>query len=161
MDGMPAGPGEALRVFRVRVFGDPKAQPRPRAFARKMGDAWQARVFNPGTAEGWKSALAVAIRGAMAGMRLPLPGVVRVDAAFLFARPQRLMRRKDPQGRIPHGKKPDRDNLDKALLDALVQMGALVDDGQVSGGMVEKWFVALGEAPGAEIVITVIDEATL
>ena len=36
--------------------GIPKGQPRPRAFSRNG----HARVFDPGTAEGWKSAVAVA-----------------------------------------------------------------------------------------------------
>jgi len=40
------------------VSGDPKAQPRIRAFAING----HARVYDPGTAEGWKSLIAVAAR---------------------------------------------------------------------------------------------------
>jgi len=40
------------------VPGEPKGQPRPRAFARKMGDKFVARVFDAATAEGWKGAIA-------------------------------------------------------------------------------------------------------
>ena len=33
------------------VEGDPKPQPRPRAFARKIGNKFMARVYDAGTAE--------------------------------------------------------------------------------------------------------------
>jgi Holliday junction resolvase RusA-like endonuclease len=40
------------------VDGLPKGQPRPRAFARKVGDRVVARVHDSGSAEGWKSDVA-------------------------------------------------------------------------------------------------------
>lgn len=42
--------------------GLPKGQPRPRAFAMKIGNKFQARVFDSGTAENWKSRIAEAAR---------------------------------------------------------------------------------------------------
>lgn len=41
------------------IHGDPKPQPRPRAFARRMGAKFVARVYDAGTAEGWKSQIAM------------------------------------------------------------------------------------------------------
>ena len=47
----------------VRVYGEPKGQPRPRAFAKPIGGGkFSARVYDAGTAEGWKSQIAQAFR---------------------------------------------------------------------------------------------------
>ena len=127
--------------------GLPKAQPRPRAFA--MGG--KARVYNPATAEGWKSAIAVAAQDHIPPVPLECPVVV--SEIFLMPRPKRLMRKKDPDLRIPHTAKPDRDNLDKAVLDALTTLGFWRDDSQVWSGTVSKMYHAKSEVPGAHIVI--------
>ena len=50
------------RTISFSVDGEPKAQPRPKAFARNFGNKWQARVYDPGTAEGWKSLIAIAVK---------------------------------------------------------------------------------------------------
>jgi len=139
-----------------QVFGEPKAQPRPRAFARKMGDKFVARVFEAGTAEGWKSLIATAAKPHAPAVPYTCP--VRVDVTFIFPRPkihhiankpERGLRSDAPQW---HTKKPDRDNLDKALLDALTQLGCFWhDDAQVCCGEIVKEF---GPTPGARVMIT-------
>ena len=144
---------EVLRVF---VQGDPKAQPRPRAFARKFGDKFSARVYDAGTAEGWKGCIALAVRGRLPAQ--PLEGPVRIDADFLFARPKRLMRKCDPQGEIEHESKPDRDNLEKSLLDCLKTLGLFAaDNAQVCAGEVRKFYVGKGgwHKPGMRLVVGV------
>lgn len=148
--------GEKLITF--RVYGEPKAQPRPRAFAKKIGSTFTARVYDAGTAEEWKGLIALEVRGLLPPV--PLEGPIRLDATFLFDRPKRLLRKRDPDERIPHVAKPDRDNLEKALLDCLTQLRLLVDDCQVCAGEVRKFYVARGERPGAEITIEVLGEAT-
>lgn len=135
-----------------RVEGKPMGQPRPRAFTRKFGDKVQARVYDAGTAEGWKGLVAVAARPFRPAS--PITGPVRLDAIYLFPRPQALMRKKDPDGRVLyHLAKPDRDNLDKAMMDGLVQLGFLRDDAIVCDGRIQKLYVAKGEAPGAIVTI--------
>ena len=52
-----------------------------------------------------------------------------------------------------HTKKPDRDNLEKAVLDVLTQLGMWGDDCQVCGGEVLKRYVVGLERPGAIIQI--------
>lgn len=134
-----------------RVNGTPKPQPRPRAFARKIGGKHVARVFEAGTAEAWKSDV---VRDARPHRpEAPLEGPVSVAIDFLMPRPKRLMRKKDPDGRIPAPAKPDRDNLEKAVLDALTTDGWWRDDAQVVAGEVRKLYHAKDEAPGAELVI--------
>ena len=125
------------------VQGEPKAQPRPRAFARKMGSAWVARVYDAATAEGWKSLIALAARPHRP--RAPIVGPVRVDLCFYFARPKSHFRTGKLSGVLRddapkfHTQKPDRDNLEKAVLDALTQVGGFwKDDSQVCAGSVSK-----------------------
>lgn len=136
-------------IFTVR--GIPKAQPRPRAFARKMGAKFVARVYEAGTAEKWKSDVIQA--GRPQRPETPLDGPVTVTIRFLMPRPKRLMRRKDPEEAIPCTAKPDRDNLEKAVLDALTNDGWFRDDAQVVGGEVTKFYHPKSGAPGAMIVV--------
>lgn len=138
------------------VSGTPKAQPRPRAFARKMGNTFVARVYDAGTAEGWKSLIAMAARGHCP--KIPLAGPLCVDIDLYFPRPQRLLRAKDPEGAIRHTAKPDRDNLDKAALDCLTQLGFWGDDAQVCDGRVRKFYASKHGPAGARIEIQQIQE---
>jgi len=49
----------------------------------------------------------------------PLDGPVRVTIAAVLERPKRLMRKKDPDEELAHDRRPDVDNIAKAILDAL------------------------------------------
>lgn len=143
-----------LRQF--RVFGIPKGQPRPRTFARKMGNRHVARVFDPGTADAWKADVVLSAREHRPDE--PLEGPVRVAIDFYLRRPKRLMRKRDPDGTIWCTSKPDRDNLDKAVLDALTADGWFRDDCQVVAGEVRKFYHGKAEAPGAMITVEPIEE---
>lgn len=140
----------AAVVFRVP--GTPRPQPRHRAYARRMGDRHVARVYDPGTASAWKRAVALAARPHRPPR--PIDDPIVVDVLFLFPRPRRLQRRKDPDGRIPHVSRPDRDNLDKAVLDALQDDGWFSDDSIVCAGTIEKCYAAKEEGPGAWVRIS-------
>lgn len=129
------------------VPGDPRPQPRPRAFAR----GGVARVYDPGTAEAWKSTVACA--AARYRPESPAVGCVAVELHFYFRRPKRLMRKRDPDGPMPHGSKPDADNAAKAVLDALTAIGFWGDDAQVARLHVAKHYCAKGCAPGASVRI--------
>lgn len=138
----------------IEVSGDPKGQPRPRAFSRNG----KARVFDSGTAEGWKAQIALAARDHLPAAPLACP--VRVDVEFYFRRPLRLMKKKSPTGYIPHTARPDRDNLDKAVLDSLTQIGFLQDDSLVVEGTIRKRYTRLDSAPGALIEIYTPEEVS-
>ena len=137
----------------IEVSGDPKGHPRPRAFSR----GGHARVFDCGSAEGWKSLIALAARDHLPASPLACP--VRVDVEFHFRRPQRLMKKKSPAGFIPHTAKPDRDNLDKAVLDTLTQIGFFQDDALVVEGTITKRYTRIDSVPGALIEIYTPEEA--
>ena len=131
-----------------RVEGKPKAQPRVRATIRGK----HAGVYDPGTASEWKAAVVAAARKHRP--EYPIAGPCRVVLRFYFARPQRLMRKKDPVDRIWHTAKPDRDNLEKAVLDCLTKDGWFCDDAQVCAGETLKFYVPKGGTPGLVVMVT-------
>lgn len=138
------------------AHGIPKGQPRPRAFARNG----RARVYDPGTAEAWKSAVATACQP-IAGKRLVDP--IRLTLLFFFPRPKSHYRAngqlKPSAPRLIHDQKPDVDNAAKAVLDALTHIGAWQDDDQVAVLICAKRWETPGERPpGAEITIETLAE---
>ena len=132
-----------------RVIGDPKAQPRIKATVRR--GASHATVYTPSTAKGWKESVVIQARPHKP--QWPLKGPLRVRLCFLFGRPQRLMRKKDPAGPIWHTVKPDRDNLEKAVLDCLTDDGWFCDDAQVCAGESLKFYVEKGGEPGVRVCV--------
>jgi Holliday junction resolvase RusA-like endonuclease len=133
-------------IYAYTIRGIPRPQPRARAFSR----GGKARLYDPGTAEAWKSDLA----RQMPPPATPLAGPLRVDIDFLLPRPKRLMRQRDPDGEMWHDAKPDRDNLDKAVLDALTALGWWLDDAIVCDGRIRKLYHAKTASPGARIYIS-------
>lgn len=135
------------------VVGEPKPQPRPRAFARNMGGGrFAARVYDAGTAEGWKSLVAMEARRHLP--ESPATDALRVSLRFLLPRPKGhytgkgVLRASSPA--YPTNKM-DCDNLAKAVLDALTQIGMWQDDGQVVRLEVAKEYATT--TPGAVIEI--------
>lgn len=135
--------------------GLPKAQPRPRAFARGK----HAGVYDPGTAEHWKFTVREAAKDRWDGQ--PWLGAVRVDLTFVFPRPRSHFRTgknaqllRDDAPRRWHTTKPDRDNLEKAVLDALSTLGIWEDDCQVCSGTVRKVWANAASETGCAVMIT-------
>lgn len=139
--------------------GEPKGQPRPRAFAMRMGNGkFSARVFDAGTAEGWKSCVAIAAKPHRSDVRLEMPKFVTLE--FVFARPKRHFRSSKGELRLKddapiyHTALPDVDNLAKAVLDCLTQTGGFWrDDSLVVGLKIVKRYVVGGEQTGCWIGI--------
>lgn len=145
----------------VRFFapGDPKGQPRPRAFVRKMGAQFVARVYDAGTAEGWKGSVALVAREVLSGRSFG--GPLAVELTFYFRRPKGHVNSKGmlkPAAPRFHTSKPDADNAAKAVLDALTQLGAWSDDSQVSDLRVRKEYAAPSDPAGALVVISELVE---
>lgn len=118
--------------------GEPKAQPRPKAFARKMGNKFVARVYTPGSAENWKSCVAEAAKLHIQEMIVHPVSVVMV---FVMPRPKAHYK---PDGTLKasapnwHAIKPDGDNLYKGTIDALKTLGVISDDSIVVHHEVDK-----------------------
>jgi len=141
------------------VPGTPKGQPRVRAFTRGR----HAGVYDPGTADDWKAAIHIAAKQELAksaNSTRPIFGAVRVDLEFIFARPKSHLRSNGevkPSAPVHHTAKPDRDNLDKAVLDTLTKLQVWPDDSHVCQGSIAKRYAAIGEATGCMITITPLD----
>lgn len=125
-------------IYDIFVPGIPKAQPRPRK--GKYGN-----FYNPDTADAWKTA----VQAVFLQNRKPIilsPVYLTID--FFFHRVYR--------NTAPHTAKPDKDNLEKAVMDALTGIQVWKDDCQVYGGRTEKYWSA--EKSGAHIYIETWEE---
>jgi Holliday junction resolvase RusA-like endonuclease len=123
------------------VLGDPKGQPRPKAFVR----GGHAAVYDPGTAEGWKNSIAVAAKEAGA-VGIMLKGPLCVSLCCWFKRPQSHYRTGKRSSELRdgidlwHTKKPDADNVFKAAADALTHLGVWRDDSQIAEVKIKKYY---------------------
>jgi Holliday junction resolvase RusA-like endonuclease len=140
-------------IISVFVSGDPKGQPRPRAFAFNG----KARVYDAGTAEGWKSQIAEALKPWAGTME---PGPIAVRAAFYFRRPKGHFRTNGqikPAAPARHTQKPDVDNLLKALLDCGSVIGLWRDDDQVVRADTSKHWAGGDAGPGLQLDINTLE----
>jgi Holliday junction resolvase RusA-like endonuclease len=111
------------------VAGIPKAQPRVKAFVR----GGHAGVYTPDGAETWKQEVR---RQAVANApESIIAGVVRIQLDFFLPRPKtHLTKHGTAKAKSPvwHCKKPDLDNLIKAVTDAITDTQRVwLDDSQV------------------------------
>lgn len=142
-------------IFNRTIYGIPKAQPRARAFAFKG----KARMYDPGTAEAWKGDVAAQTKELHGGN---LQGCIRVEMYFFMARPKSHYRSngvdlKPSSPRLYYAKKPDADNLAKAVLDALTALNVWGDDDQVVILDVTKTWSG-DQRSGCILTISTIDE---
>jgi len=151
-----------MKHLSFHVIGEPKGQPRPRAVRR----GFRAGVYDPGTADGWKSLVRHAAKDALKAVqstesRPIFTGPLRVDIILIFPRPKAhfLKAGLRPNAPMYHTAKPDRDNCDKAILDALgaEELQLWRDDAQVCAGGTTKLYAAEGQAAGARIHILALD----
>lgn len=135
--------------YELIVYGDPKAQGRPRAVSRgKFTSVYESKKDKKN-----KQTLAVIAQQKSPTELLTCP--LRVDIYFYFRRPKshygtgknsKVLKNSAP---TYYTKKPDRDNLDKMVLDALNGVFWL-DDRQVCQGWLQKKY---SERPSTEIYI--------
>ena len=145
--------------FTITVACTPRAQPRPRATVRpsKHGGRPFAHIYNPDTSKEFKKAVRSHATPMVAG-RAPWDQAVRVSTVVFFERPA-WMRcpALDRLTDLPHLETPDRDNVDKAVLDALTAAKVWVDDAQVFAGPPEKFYADVGCQAGVEITVELLE----
>jgi Holliday junction resolvase RusA-like endonuclease len=132
------------------VTGNPKGQPR----AKHSGKV----TYTPDTGVLlWKQRVKEHALVAWNGM--PFVGPVRVSLMFHFQRPASHYRKSGglkPGAPVKwHTQKPDRDNLDKAVLDALTELHLWRDDCAVCDGQLAKVWAA---SPGCHVTIESLEE---
>ncbi len=139
------------------VRGEPKGQPRPRAFARKMGSLHVARFYDSDVADTWKRAVQLAIIEAASTHKWAITlGPVAVELRFAMPRPKSHTGAKGLKASAPefHTQKPDIDNLEKLLGDQITRSGRIWhDDSQVVSMRSDK-FWATGAEQGCSVSIS-------
>ena len=187
-------------VYHVRVFGEPVETPRPRhrivaqpEFREwcdnpgqslvKLNDVLKmlfVQTYVPNKADAWKRTVRYHFLPWMEEQQ-PIEGPVRVDIEFILPRPKshfgtgRNAATIKPSSPTRHHVAPDKDNFEKAVLDALSATptvtrkklppkhandpvynftGIWRNDGQVCSGLVEKRYHRHMEEPGAIIAVS-------
>ena len=148
-----------MSTLTFQVTGEPKGQPRPRAFARKMGAVHVARFYDSDVADEWKSAVQIALLEMATQTRWELTlGPVAVELRFAMPRPKSHFGAKGlkPSAPVHHVGKPDADNTCKLILDQITRSGCVWrDDSQVVSLTVHK-FYAVANEQGCSVSISTL-----
>ena len=131
------------------AIGNPKATPRPKA-ARIGGFT---RIYTPGTADDWK--MIVRHECGRVWDHRQIEGPIALTLEFFFDRPANHTGKKGLKPWAPsfHTSKPDVDNLAKAIMDALTNLGVWKDDSQVADLIVRKLYRNQNGAQGCRVTI--------
>ncbi len=139
-------------MIEFTVKGDPKPQPRARAFLRP--GAKHAGVYNPPLAEAWKLLVYGAAKAHVPVT--PMNGPIALTLRFTFERPAshygtgRNAGKLKPSAPPDHLNVPDLDNLEKAIKDLMTNMRMWVDDRVVNE---KHTFKEGGAVGGLRVVI--------
>ena len=148
-----------MSTLTFQVAGEPKGQPRPRAFARKMGSVHVARFYDSDVADEWKRAVQIALLEMATQTRWELTlGPVAVELRFAMPRPKSHFGAKGLKPSAPefHTQKSDLDNLEKLCLDQITRSGRIWrDDSQVVSMRSDK-FWATGAEQGCSVSISTL-----
>ncbi len=138
--------------YNLYIPGVPVGMPRPRA----TNAGGHARLYTQKSHP--VNQYKADIRQAALAEGVPwLEGPVKLSWSAFFPRPKRLMRKKDPAGAVAHTGKPDRDNIDKAILDALSGV-IFKDDKAIFCGLIAKYYLPKNDpTPCTLIEIEVIN----
>ena len=149
-----------MSTLTFQVHGQPKGQPRPRAFARKMGSIHVARFYDSDVADAWKSAVMLAImQAAKVGNGWHFTSeAVSVSITFAMPRPKSHSGAKGlkPSAPVAHVGKPDVDNLAKLILDQLTRSGNVWRDDSQVVSLTVHLFWATGAEQGCSVSISTL-----
>ena len=158
--GLGGGEPPAGYLLRVTIPGDPVGKGRPRLSTR----GGHARAYTPAKTRTWEAGAALVLRNAHRGY--PIAAPVRVVVNAVQERPKRLVPRSAggsfpvsqvcPLNRMLRPTKPDADNVLKAVLDALVLAGVILDDVQAVEVVARSLYGYLGETSRVEVEVTVL-----
>lgn len=141
--------------WRIEVAGIPHGQPRTKSRAMHLGGGkWTSQTYDPKHPnDAWKAAIAHAARERGITPLSGAVGILRME--FRIMRPKGHMGKRGlkPSAPVFPTGKPDLDNMEKSVKDALKGI-AWVDDAQVCL-VVNKFkrFARLGESAGLTLII--------
>ena len=125
----------------------PVAKPRPkfRVIKNKFTKNSAVMTYYPGDYSKWEEGLTLHLKSMVGRDLIAATGPVRLDATFFIPVPPSI-NGKERAERLAgwHDIKPDRDNLEKALCDALNHAGVWKDDCQVVDGRIQKKWAEVG-----------------
>lgn len=105
-----------------------------------------AKAYTPAETVKWTKTARLFLSKLWLSVPIPAGEAVGIRITAVHARPQRLLRKKDPEHRLYKPTKPDCDNICKIVLDALNGL-AWADDCQVCDEQTIKLWAAKGEQP--------------
>tara|TARA_R100000655_G_scaffold109644_1_gene164773 strand:- start:7 stop:300 length:294 start_codon:yes stop_codon:yes gene_type:complete len=76
-----------------------------------------------------------------------------LDVTAVFQRPKRMIWKRRPMKREPHYRRPDLDNVIKAICDAVQASGIIDDDGAICAIQARKCYASGDESPHVAIVL--------
>jgi len=124
-----------IRHFAI-IPGQPVAKGRPR-FSRN------GHAYTPAKTVRWEKFAAMHMRHFMGTPMYDCPLQIQIIA--VFQRPQNMERKKYSSERIRHTVRPDADNVQKAVCDALQLAGVVRDDSIICVQGIAKYYAAKGE----------------
>jgi Holliday junction resolvase RusA-like endonuclease len=139
-------------VFRLNAV--PVAQGRPRLTT--IGG--MARAFDPAKSRDWKAYVNDHAMRAMSHIGEVLTGPIECRIRFGFACPKGEYRKREPKPRRWHEKKPDIDNLAKAILDACCNGTVALSDTNIVRLICDKIICRQGEPPFVSVLFQEIDD---
>ena len=123
-------------ILEFVVPGQPVAKGRPRMTA-------SGRAYTPAKTRNYERMVSGLAKKQW--MFEPMRGALKMQVTCIFKRPKRLQRRKDPEGRIWMTKRPDLDNVCKAIADGCSIV--MKDDAQIVWIEASKMYAAKNEEP--------------
>lgn len=155
-----------MRKIDVIIGGEPVPQPRAKTQIRYGGGGKAyAHIYTPdrkvgpktkgGTVREWRDVITTVL----SRHRPPTPwdGPVSLELIFYFSRTQKLLGPSAHPGVLHHAVKPDIDNVEKAVMDAMTDCEIWTDDGRISDKITRKRYVAKGYGPGLRIIAELLD----
>lgn len=144
---------DSTKFIKFVIPAIPVAQPRQRHAS--VNGHIRNYVPNSHPVHSFKAAARMAAQQAYKGA--PLEGALHVELVFVMPRPQALVWKKKPMPRAWCPKKPDRDNLEKSVYDAL--NGLLWrDDAQICDGAIRKVYASGSEQPKVEVIVYPLED---
>ena len=142
-----------MNEFCAVIHQAPLGKGRPRATVQ----GGRARVYTPTATADWEHFAALELRAAWEA-KPPMIGPLGCEIVAVFPRTAALLRKvrgeyKHPTWRLPHGVKPDADNIAKSVLDAVEKAGVILDDKQIALLTVGKHYAMIHEEPRVEVRI--------
>lgn len=138
---------------------EPQPKQRPRTVKSKDGTV---RTYTPEKTKTFEKTIARWIAHAFTVRQKPLTTgtePVRLEVLCVFARPQKLCRKKDPDGYLWRAYKPDASNLLKSIEDGIEKAQCIVqNDAQFVDVRIQKVFGGKEQSPEIKVWIYTLED---